>query len=278
MTIACSIRSPFLRTSHITVSHEGRPLRARVLLPTSLSGARPLIALHGISRDAEALARHFRPEAERSGRIIVVPHFTAADWPKFQRPAPRARADRALLALLDALAGSYPGFLGPVDLFGFSGGAQLAHRSAMLYPQRFGDLHLGSAGWYCLPDTELPYPYGLAPGTGQSDALRQCKLVMLPRFLDRRIRVYVGEGDIHRDPALRQNALVDASQGRTRLDRARNYVSALNAAARSHDLPARADLTSLPDCGHDFDGCASRAELARIVASPAPTIANALIA
>lgn len=250
----------------VTVSYRHRKLSAQVLFPSTLSGMRPLIALHGISRDTDALMRQFAPEAERTGRIIVIPHFRANHWPVFQRPTPNARPDRALLSLLDALALHYPGFDGPVDLFGYSGGAQLAHRTAMLYPHRFADLHLGSAGWYCLPDTNVPYPYGLAPAEGGRANWRHCKLAMLPAFLNRTITVYAGDRDIERDDALRQNEQVDGAQGHTRFERAQTYVQALRDAATQYGLAPQASFVTLPGCQHDFESCATQAGLAYLVA------------
>lgn len=262
-----SDHTPLLNTyDTVTVSYKHRKLRARVIFPSTLSGLRPLITLHGISRDAKAMLRQFAPEAERTGRIIVAPHFREKYWPVFQRPTPNARPDRALLSLLDALALHYPGFDGPIDLFGYSGGAQLAHRTAMLYPQRFADLHLGSAGWYCLPDGDVPYPYGLAQNDDARTNWRHCKLAMLPEFLNRNITVYAGDQDIERDEALRQNELVDSMQGLTRFDRAQTYVQALRDAAAQYGLTAKASFVTLPGCQHDFETCATQAGLAYLVA------------
>jgi len=105
--------------------------------------------------------RLFQPYTDRSRRVIVVPHFSKALCPHFQRPSRAARPDLALLALLSDLAKCDPAFSEPVDLFGLYGGAQLAHRFAMIYPQRVGQLNLAAAGWYCLPDASMAYPYGL---------------------------------------------------------------------------------------------------------------------
>lgn len=276
MTAMTQFPTAPMTPDRVTVSYKRRKVTAKVIVPQVLSGQRPLIVMHGISRDAAAMVRHFGPEAERTGRIIVAPRFDEKHWPIFQRPTRNARPDRALLALLDALALQYPGFDGPVDLFGYSGGAQLAHRTAMLYPHRFADVHLGSAGWYCLPDTDVPYPYGLAPAEGRKVNWRHCKLAMLPAFLNLNITVYTGDLDTERDEALRQNDVVDAAQGLTRFDRAGAYVHALRKAAKQHDITPQSRLVLLPECAHDFDECATRAGLARMVAGGRPFDAAAL--
>lgn len=105
-----------------------------------------MVVLHGISRNAETLAQLFAPEAERSGRTIILPHSLEKSWPDFQRPSKAARPDQTLLALLDAVVAKLSDCTGPVDLFGHSRGAQLAHRFAMLYPHRVSALQLAAAG------------------------------------------------------------------------------------------------------------------------------------
>lgn len=262
------------RLERITVSSEGRRVDAQIIVPATVRHAVPLIVQHGISRDAEAMVRHFTPEAERTGRIIIVPFFAEKIWPVFQRPTRRARPDRALLALLDALALQYPGFDAAVDFFGYSGGAQLAHRAAMLYPHRFAELHLGSAGWYCLPDLDVPHPYGLAPSQWGSVNWQHCKLEMLPAFLNRRITVYSGDLDTQRDDALRKNALVDSTQGSHRVERAETFVRVVNQAAVERGLPPPARFVTLAGCGHSFNDCCELAGLSQRVASVTPASPN----
>ncbi|MEF8794657.1 alpha/beta fold hydrolase [Thiohalorhabdus sp.] len=237
---------------YITACSAAGRLTARIIRPANPVPAPPVVVLHGISRNAGILAQLFAPEAERTGRTIVVPHFPEKSWPDFQRPSKAARPDQALLALLDAVAAKLPDGAGTVDLFGHSGGAQLTHRFAMLYPHRVAALHLVAAGWYCLPDDTMTYPYGLASGTDRfSTAWARRNAHGLRDFLGLPVCVYVGSKDVIRDPALRTNRTLDARQGPNRHARARTYVMALNAAAERHDLPARAQFVELTDCDHD---------------------------
>ncbi|ETX26907.1 alpha/beta fold hydrolase [Roseivivax isoporae] len=250
--------------SEVCVPTAAGRLSARVIRPAIVTAARPLIVLHGISRNAERLAELFRPEAERSGRLIVVPHFDAARWTHFQRPCRAARPDQALIGLIEHLAAAHPELDGAVDLFGHSGGAQLAHRTAMLYPQRFGTLHLAAAGWYCLPDTRMPYPYGL--GTRATDpaaaAWLRRKRATLAAYLGRETHIYVGTDDTARDPALRKTRPLDRVQGRTRRDRAHAYRAAFEDAARAAGITPRVTLTELPGCAHDVEQAIATAGLA----------------
>lgn len=252
-------------------------LPARVIRPADRSGLPPLVVLHGISRNAGELVDHFRPEAARSGRVIVVPQFSQARWPHFQRPCRAARPDQAVLALLAHLALTDSGFAGPVDIFGHSGGAQLAHRFAMLYPQRVGRLSLAAAGWYCLPDDSMAYPYGLgADDTADSHVWARRHAQALPAYLRLEVEVLIGTQDTTRDATLRQTLTLDRVQGRDRLARAETYVDRFRAAARAQGIAPDITLTRLPGVSHDVVQAIRLGGLARLVTAGAvPTLAVA---
>lgn len=264
-------------TDHRIASPAGT-LGARVIQPSfarglTTRGLAPIVALHGISRNAVELAELFRPEAERSGRTIIVPHFCAKAWPDFQRPCRSARPDRALLALLAHLAVLDPACAGPVDLFGHSGGAQLAHRFAMLYPHRVGRLNLAAAGWYCLPDRSMAHPYGLGTdGTSESLVWARRHDHALPAYLRLAVRVFVGTLDTDRDASLRQNPDLDQLQGRTRITRAETYVERFRAAALARGIAPDIALTRLPGVTHDVAQAMAQADLARLVTAAEPLL------
>lgn len=252
-----------LTPRQVTACSSAGQLNARIMRPARLRDAPPLLVLHGISRNAGMLARLFAPEAERTGRTLLVPHFPAETWPDFQRPSKTARPDLALLALLDLVATEYPDIAGPVDIFGNSGGAQLAHRLAMLYPHRVAAIHLAAAGWYCLPDESMSYPYGLAPGKDAFSAkLIRRNTAALRDFLHIPACVYVGTEDVTRDDALRKTCALDARQGPHRHARARTYVTALNAAAEAAGIPPQARLIEMTDCDHDVVRAITQNQLA----------------
>lgn len=246
-------------------------LPARIIRPTVLSGRPPLVALHGISRNARELASLFRPHALKSGRIIIVPHFSEKRWPHFQRPCRAARPDQALLALLRHLEASDPAFAGPVDLFGHSGGAQLAHRFAMLYPNRVRRLNLVAAGWYCLPDSTMSWPYGLRAGEDRHSALwTRRNEAALNAFLQLEVEVFVGTRDTERDETLRKTRDLDEHQGLTRLERAETYVRSFRMAALTRGVQPAIGLTRLKNVAHDAAQALTQGQLARIVCSAAP--------
>jgi len=216
-------------------------------------GAAPLVAIHGISRGAEEIAEAFAAQAAAQGRTVIAPLFDEEAWSGYQRLVSPKRADLALMALLDDLTLSGVAEAGRVDLFGYSGGAQCAHRFAMLHPQRVRRLSACAAGWWTFPDAAA-FPYGVG---GAADGWGARVAAALPEFLRLDITVSVGGDDARPDPAMRSAPAVDAQQGRSRLERARRWVEALRAAAAARGLPApKVSFTVLPGAGHDFPDCA----------------------
>lgn len=241
-------------------------LKATVYVPARPCPTYPsLLALHGISRKASAISASFSPICLARGQTLIVPRFSRKHWPHFQQIG-RVRADHALLELLATVETLGLARTDKVDLFGYSGGAQLAHRFAMLYPNRIDTLHLAAAGWYCLPDTSLPFPMGLGiaeektaePGRASHHreiaALARCQL---RTFLELPFRIYVGDEDHHRDPALRTSPLLDLEQGRTRRARARTYAQCVSMAAQNAGITPDVILREIPGCAHNFSHCAA---------------------
>lgn len=249
---------------------------ARVFIPNFVDRSLPpVIALHGISRNADAIYTAFAASAIDSGRILIVPRFSRKHWPVFQRPG-NVRPDQAILALIEMLRNSGTIQTESFELFGFSGGAQLAHRFAMLYPYLVSRLHLASAGWYCLPDVSLSYPAGLCqpirPLRENENNLLEKMRAQLADYLRLPLRVYVGTADTSQDTALRSKPRLDAVQGPHRLARARSYVAHFSKAAKMHGITPDVRLFSLDNCGHDFSQCAVSGGLIRHVFSNTNTL------
>ncbi|MDX5361974.1 MAG: hypothetical protein LPL00_10870 [Alphaproteobacteria bacterium] len=230
-----------------------RRLPYRLHIPArAVPGAAPLVAIHGISRNAGEHLRAYRALAESSGRILIAPRFRSPAHPRYQQLGTEERpADRALIGILDEVAAGLARPARPVILIGFSGGAQFAHRFAMAHPERVAALGLGAAGWYTLPDAALPYPFGLGGGTSRAAEARE----NLDRFLSLPIHVHVGALDLARDDVFRSDPHLDAAQGATRVERAARWARAVEGAARSRGLASRVTFELLPGCAHDFTGC-----------------------
>jgi len=222
---------------------------------------RVLVSVHGVSRNAEEHIELFRPLAERCGVILIVPIFATDTFRDFQRLGRKGRgprADLALIRLLNEIGRATRRDTSQFDLFGFSGGAQFAHRFALAHPQRVRRLALGAAGWYTMPDDSLRYPYG----TGDSSGLDAVRLnviaaARLPTL------VLVGECDNRDDDEeLNRSRIVCRSQGGNRLQRARTWTQAMNSFATGRGEPEKATLMALPGVDHSFRDAVVEGDLA----------------
>jgi pimeloyl-ACP methyl ester carboxylesterase len=210
-----------------------------------------LVAIHGISRNAREHGHALANEAERRGAILVVPKFTSEFYPDFQRLgiATHQYADVALDRIVADVEGivrlTFPTFC----LFGFSGGGQFAHRYALVRPERVAALAVAAAGWYTWPSSDQRFPRGLRPSRARADL--RCDI---DRFLTIPTCVLVGALDTRRESSLRQSPRLDAQQGRTRLERARNWHNALIHERSRRGISAQHELKVLASSDHDFLG------------------------
>jgi pimeloyl-ACP methyl ester carboxylesterase len=234
-----------------TVTGSPAGLDFHLYVPNRVRPGRMLVAVHGVSRNALEQVRLFGEFADTFGAVVIAPHFTADRFPDYQRLGRKGlgpRADLALIRVLNEVQITTGFDTSQVDLFGFSGGAQFAHRFALVHPQRVRCLGLGAAGWYTLPDPAYAYPYGTAGAKGL-DAVRLnvWAAARIPTL------VLVGECDNRTDDeGLNRSAVVCRTQGKHRLQRARVWVKAMNDHAAQQGLPRAVALQLLPGVGHSF--------------------------
>ena len=233
-----------------------------------------LVATHGTSRNAEEHAALFAPYAESRGLVLVAPYFPEDEFGDYQRLGREGhgrRADLALDSILAEVRSLTGAATGRFYLFGFSGGAQFAHRYALAHPERIAAAALGAAGWYTFPDSTTPYPYGLARDAegGLPDVrFEPASFLRVP------IAVFVGTADTT-SANLRRNRTVDHQQGVTRLERARRWTAAMREAARARGLAALVTCETVPGIGHSFRQFMERGGLgdrvcAALFAAPRP--------
>lgn len=211
--------------------------------------ATPVVVLiHGISRNAaEHIARASRTPG-LSSKILVAPLFEKKVFGRYQQldtAENSQRCDLALIALLDHLQNEGLN-TAQVTMFGFSGGAQFAHRFALFHPERLVALSLVAAGWYTMPDSEAPWPMGLDTSRTELPDAKPSALLSMP------VQVMVGRGDRLRGKAMRTSPDLDAAQGRHRLARARCYFKTLQSMAAEAGLSQRAKFDLLAVDRHGF--------------------------
>ncbi|MEM9494541.1 MAG: hypothetical protein AAGA09_00950 [Pseudomonadota bacterium] len=238
----------------------------------------PLVAIHGIARDAREQAALLGRTACETGRTIIAPHFDKKSWRAYQRVVHGTRADLALLRLLAELEDR--GFLSRTDapgrgfhLFGYSGGAQFAHRFSLLHPHMVKTLTIAAAGWYTFPDMAA-FPYGFGPAFPRRDHKKDTHTpphwgaVMeanLASFLEIPLLVLVGARDCVVDKNTRKGDAINRQQGRTRIGRARNWTKAMKETALALGKASNIDFQILPGCGHSFSACVHKGELDQLI-------------
>ncbi len=258
-----SSRAVAALTNSNQVSHEGPDLvrftsSAQPWLPCTFyvpsqlpANPRILVSVHGISRNVDEHVGLFRHLADWYGAVLIAPTFTRdvfKDYQRLGRMGFGPRADLALIRLLNEVSAKTGWNTAKVDMFGFSGGAQFAHRFAFVHPQRIRRLVLGSAGWYTMPDRTVAYPHGIADAAGLDAArLNALSAVQL------RTLVVIGEEDDDTDDAeLNRSKIVCREQGRSRLERARRWTRAMNAFADRHGVVSGVELEELQGVEHSF--------------------------
>jgi len=216
----------------------------------AVRGASIVVTVHGVSRNVEEHAELFAPYAEEQGVVLIAPSFTPERNEGYQRLSEEGaaqRADLALDAIVDEVAAATGADGSRFRLFGFSGGAQFAHRYVLAHPERVISAAIGAAGWYTFPDSRTPYPHGLGASPERG------KLKFDPgRFLRVPIAVFVGDADTTGGENFRSDELVDAQQGTTRRERAKRWVDAMNRAARQRRLAPPASYHEVAGIEHSF--------------------------
>lgn len=222
---------------------------------------RVLVAVHGISRRSDLMIRWLGELADVYGYSILAPHFTRHHYPAYQRLGNTrryVRSDRALIAMLDDAERLLPGLNRcRVALFGFSGGAQFAHRFCLAHPHRVQALAAASAGWYTRLDTDLAFPYGLGPSRKLTDLRFTANGILTTPTL-----TLVGALDNGQDKALRREPVIDTTQGTNRLARARWWHTHLTEQVQQLSLHGQHHFCELPDTGHNFAHAILRGKLA----------------
>lgn len=240
----------------VFVRSAGAPEREYyVYLPAGMRpGAEPLVLVHGISRNATELTLRFAEQADRYGVPLIAPLFRRESFGQYQQAIDPKRGMRSDVALCDMLEDASRRFglaTDRVALFGFSGGAQFAHRFSLIHPRRVRACVPASAGWYTMPDATLAWPLGL-------DGMPDGPLDQTARDIP--FHLIVGQRDRHDDAALRHDPALDRLQGADRRSRAKAWHRALRKAGWSE----ASSLTVLPRTRHNFT-CANRNGLTQTV-------------
>lgn len=236
------------------------PLGYLLHVPAIVHEPKVLVLVHGVSSTASTMARYFAPLADRAGVVLMAPDFSNDQFRGYQRLKGRDGSDEAAVALDQAahdVAQRLGLEAGSFDLFGFSGGAQFAHRFAMTRPDRVRRLIVAAAGWYTECDLGLAFPQGVR---------RRADHATLRKFLALPISIVVGDHDVGHDDNLRKTDALDRRQGFNRLERANFWAGHLRAvAAAEYGADCDVTLTLLSQVGHSFRAAVKDGDLVDLV-------------
>jgi len=223
--------------------------RYYLAVPESRQTDNIIVLVHGISRKVQWLVESFWPLVREHRIALVAPLFTESKHKDFQRLGRSGKGPRADLAL-EAILNEARGLTGwrgsKAYFFGHSAGAQFVQRYMFAHPQRVHRAALSAAGCYTFP-IDRNYPSGIRKASGLPGVHFEPM-----RFLRVPTAVFVGLEDTARDGSLNCSPQVDRMQGTNRLQRARNWVQAMQQAATEHGLKPAVKLIELDGISHDY--------------------------
>ena len=230
-----------------------------------------LLVMHGVKRNADLYRDNWIGLAEKHRLLIVAPEFSNADFPSswgYNLGNVATRGPDGTLAPNPKSVWSFPIIDRVFDkvrqitgskrttfaLFGHSAGAQFVHRYMTFTGGAKVELAIAAnAGWYTLPDSNEPFPYGL----GQT----HLSVEQVKTLLGGKLVILLGDEDTVQDQHFRMTPEA-MHQGSTRFDRGKNYFAAGRRKAATLDTPFNWRLVLVPGVGHDN---AKMAEAAAVI-------------
>ena len=218
-----------------------------------------LVLVHGISRNSYEIIDEFSKQADIHGYLLIAPIFTkefSTDYQRLGRMGKGPRSDYQLMTIINDCKKKLNINFTQFDLFGFSAGAQYAHRFAFAHPNMVKKVALVAAGWYTLPTIDLAYPRGTRIKNQFTDIKFDPQ-----RYLRIKFKVYVGGNDNKRDAALNKSRKIDITQGKNRVSRAKNWVDLMRFQIEKHAIDNSIEMEILTEVEHDFLDCVQNSQL-----------------
>ncbi len=253
----------------------GPALRVFYATPAKLSAETPLLfVMTGRQRNAGHYRDQWQPLAKRYGFVVLVPEFSAADFPGeaaydaggvFQMasdavtPVKRLRrrdeakwAFSALEPLFDHAKQRFGLDAADYALYGHSSGAGFVHRYVYYKPDaRLSRAVAANGAWYLLPRGDADYPYGLR-GAGLTRA-------HLLRAFRRPLTIMIAQQDLGPRKQYLANTPQAQQQGPHVVSRGMNFLLLAAVAAQREKLRLNWSLVSVPNVGHSNKAMAPQA-------------------
>ena len=229
-----------------------------------------LFVMHGNGRNATGIRNAWIGEANAKGFIVVAPEFSEGNFPggdgyilgnvfeDGDNPSPSTLnpekdwAFSVIEPLFDEIKSRTGNLSSTYKVFGFSAGAQFAHRFMMFKPNaRVDKIVASAAGWYTVPDASITFPYGIdkSPINEVSPA----------SYFSTDFILQIGTLDNNPNAAnLRRNSVVD-QQGNNRYDRAYHMFNASKVITETLSLDFNWSIIETQGNDHDLEGSISQA-------------------
>lgn len=229
-----------------------------------------LFVLHGNGRNATGIRNAWIKEANAEDIILVAPEFSDAGFPggdgyilgnvfkDGDNPSPETLnpekdwAFSVIEPLFDEVKSQLGNTSSTYNIFGFSAGAQFAHRFMLFKPEaRAKKIVASAAGWYTVPDTSITFPYGIDESPIEEvDPLS---------YFSKDFTLQIGTLDKDSDaPSLRRNTVVD-QQGTNRYDRAYHMFNTSKAITGELSVNFNWSIVETQGNDHDLEGSISQA-------------------
>lgn len=220
-------------------------------IPTHAANRGPLqilVTVHGMGGDGKDFCQNLISRAEQDNWVIVSPTFNYQDYKDVNSVL---QDDTTMLPHLLQIIDKLPQLTGlqfkdKVLVYGFSRGAQMAHRFAEFYPDRTLAVALFSAGSYTMPMTNMTVGGAFTTMNLPFGVANLQKYTSAPFNLDafKKVPFFIGVGGADNNPTDTPRAW-DAYQGQTRIARAQTFSNALRG------LGMDESVTVFPNVGHD---------------------------
>lgn len=227
--------------------------------PTTFSGERMIMVMHGVNRNADEYRDHSQLMAERFGALVIAPRFDSRRFPtrKYQmggiltRDNQVAPAAEWTYALVPKLARAVREVERRPDMrhwiIGHSAGGQFVVRMAAFADTGAERLVAANPGSHLFPTHDLPFGYGF----GRLPA-ELCDDATLRRYLAAPLTIFLGTGD-HKPDRNFDRSESAMKQGDGRWQRGRACFAMAERFAAEKGWPFHWRLVEAADIVHDHE-------------------------
>lgn len=215
-----------------------------------------LFIIHGGARNPEKYLDIWKEFTKHKNIILVAPEFKRADYEDYEylnisddygvlNKNLNEHLHNSLAIFFSFFKSKYNLEIDTYKLYGFSGGAQFAHRLLLFSDyDNVSSAVIAAAGTYTFLNNEN-YPYGLKESNHLSDK-------KIKRYLSQRVTFLIGNQDIKKFESSKKNNIQGkAMQGNNRFEVGINYFNNLITVSEKQKIPLRWKFQIAKGVGHD---------------------------